>query len=284
MKHRRLLGFFLISIMIFSMITFTGCQSIGDSVSKVKVKLGFKNKDFEYIRQGKISKIVIQSTRDNGFRFVVTDANVINEIYDMLSTGKPAKSKSSLRPDYTFQLYKNDKKVYAVFNYVAGIDKKSGGNFYSGNKSYIVSNRIDSDIIKNFWEIDGTRTLVDFDQVYYKMALNAINKYITYSKNSNIGIEIDNDVEAAKFISSTDLEDFKKELPSGVSVIESTEDDSNKDVTLNLNTEGYDQKVYKCVATFYNKKTMEQKKYYMIGKYNKDYWNISVQENKPSDF
>lgn len=283
MKHRRLFSFFL--IMIFSLVAFTGCESISNSINKAQVKLGFKNQDFEYIKQGKISKIVIQSTRDNGFRFVVTDNNVINEIYDMLSTAKPVPKKTTLRPDYTFQLYKNDKKVYAVFNYVAGVDKKyGGGNFYSGNKSYIVSNRIDSDIIKNFWEIDGTRTLVNFNQVYYKMALNAISKYITYSKDSNIGIEIDNDVEAEKFISSTDLEDFKKELPSGVSVIESTEDDSNKDVTLNLNTEGYDQKIYKCIATFNNKKTLEQKKYYMIGKYNNGYWNISVQETKPKDF
>ncbi|PJI09023.1 MULTISPECIES: hypothetical protein [Clostridium] len=284
MKRKKLLSFFLVLVMSLSSMTFTGCQSFSNNISNIKVKLGLKNNDFQYIEDGKISKIVVQSTRDSGFRFVVTDKNVINDIYDMLSSAKAVNSRSSLKPDYTFQLYKNDKKVYATFNYIAGLDKKDGGNFYNNSKSYVVSNRIDSDIIKNFWEIDGTRSLIDFNSVYYKMISDVVDKYIAYSKSSSIGIEVDNDINAAKFIQSTKLEDFKKKLPSGVTLVESTDDDTSKDSTLNLTTEGYDQTIYKCTATFYNKKTMEQKKYYLTGKYIKSYWNISISETKPNNF
>ena len=43
----------------------TGCQKIDD----IKLKMGLINKDFEYIKEGKADKIIIQSTRDQGFRF-----------------------------------------------------------------------------------------------------------------------------------------------------------------------------------------------------------------------
>ena len=32
-----------------------------------------KNNDFEYIKENKINKIIIQNTRDPGYRFIVTD-------------------------------------------------------------------------------------------------------------------------------------------------------------------------------------------------------------------
>ena len=141
----------IIMVLLFCFIT-SGCNKIDE----MKVKAGLKNNDFEYIKQGKIETIVIQSTRDQGFRFTVTDKNVINEIYDVLSTAKTASKKSSLEPDYIFEMKEGNNKIHK-FSYVTGLDKKDSGNFYSDNKTYIVSNRIDNNIISNYWKHKETK-------------------------------------------------------------------------------------------------------------------------------
>lgn len=279
MKIKKLTSFFIVLAIVFS---FSGC----DRIDKIEVKMGLKNQDFNYMQQGKITKIVIQSTRDKGFRFVVTSSKTINEIYDILSSAKPAKTKSTLSPDYTFDLYKSDKVKYDSFNYIAGLDKKDGGNLYNGKKSYIVSNRIDNDILKDFWDTDTKRLPTSFSKVYYPMILNALSKYQSSvnAKDKKVGINIKDDVEAAKFILSTEVDDFKKKLDDNVSMI--TDDGSNVDISELVSTYGYKSDVYKCIITFYDKKTMIQKKYYLVGKYGsyKDNWDIKIYDKEPDDF
>lgn len=51
----------IITILICSLF-FSGCSK----ADSLKVKLGLKNNDFEYIKQNKIEKIVIQNTRIKG--------------------------------------------------------------------------------------------------------------------------------------------------------------------------------------------------------------------------
>ncbi len=279
LKIKKLISFFIILLIIFS---FSGC----DKLDKVEVKMGLKNQDFDYMQQGKIKKIIIQSTRDKGFRFVVTSSKTINEIYDILSSAKPAQSKSTLDPDYTFDLYKSDTVKFDSFNYIAGLDKKDGGNLYNGKKSYIVSKRIDSDILKDFWDTDAKRLPTSFSKVYYPMISDALSKYEAtgVDKNKKVGINIKDDVEAAKFILSTEVEDFKKKLDDNVSLI--TDDKDNNDIDELVSTYGYKSDVYKSIITFYDKKTMIQKKYYLIGTYSpyKDNWGITIYESEPNDF
>ena len=184
-------------ILIFS-LCFTGCSKL----DSMKVKLGLKNNDFEYIKQNKIEKIVIQNTRDQGYRFVVTDKKAIQELYEILSSAKEVKEKSTLKPDYVFEMHEGHNKVHK-FNYVAGLDKSNGGNLYSDDKIYIVSKRIDNDIIKNFWNI---RIPKDFTDIYYNSILKTLNEYLKDTKsNKSIGINLDEDIDIAKFILSTDL-------------------------------------------------------------------------------
>ncbi|ETJ34117.1 Conserved lipoprotein, partial [human gut metagenome] len=51
----------------------------------VAVKLNFRNEKFDYIKQNKVDKIIIQNVRDSGFRFIVNDPQAINDIYKILS-------------------------------------------------------------------------------------------------------------------------------------------------------------------------------------------------------
>ena len=203
-KNKRYL--FLAMIFIFCFFS-SGCSKLNE----LEVKAGLKNTDFEYIKQGKIEKIVIQSTRDQGFRFIVTDQKAIGELYDILSTAKTASQKSSLEPDYVFEMDEGNNKVHK-FSYVAGLDKKDSGNLYSDDKIYIVSTRIDNDIIKSFWTI---RKPKDFKEVYYGSIIDTLNQYLkNKDKSKTVGINLKDDVDSAKFILSTDLEDFKSDLKS----------------------------------------------------------------------
>lgn len=264
-------------LLIFS-LCFTGCSRM----DSLKVKFGLKNNDFEYIKQNKIEKIVIQNTRDQGYRFVVTDKTAIQELYEILSTAKEVKEKSTLKPDYVFEMHEAHDKVHK-FNYVAGLDKKNGGNLYSDDKIYIVSKRIDNDIIKSFWNI---RIPKDFTDVYYNSILKVLNEYSKSAKNNkNIGINLSEDIDVAKFILSTDLEDFKSKLKDkydNASLVEG--DDSKYNVLMTVKTQGYKRLLYKSIITFYDRTEKSEIKYYIKSEYVNRSWNTKVYNSKPDGF
>nr|WP_272508977.1 hypothetical protein [Clostridium ganghwense] len=253
-----------------------GCGQI----DKLKVKMGMKNKDFEYIKQGKVNKVIIQNVRDKGFTFIVTDKNSIKELYDILSEAKEVNNKISLEPDYTLELHEGINKVYK-FNYIAGYDKSDAGNLYSGDKMYIVSKRLDDDIIKIFWDI---RIPKQFKEVYHNSMLKALDDYSKALKgDEKIGIDID-DEEVAKFILTMDIEEFKEKLKNNQEIIKN--DDRDKyDITMDICTEGYKSDIYKCIITFFNKKTKKETNYYFINKYELGTWNFNMsKDKKPENF
>lgn len=264
-------------VLLFCFIT-SGCNKIDE----IKVKTGLKNNDFEYINEGKIESIVIQNTRDQGFRFKVTDKNVISEIYDVLSTAKTASKKSSLEPDYIFEMEEGNNKIHK-FSYVTGLDKKDSGNFYNEGKTYIVSNRIDNDIINKYWNI---RKPKNFNQVYYKSITNVLDQYLKDSnKNKSVGINLKDDVDSAKFILSTDLEDFNNDLSSkfkNVSV--ANKDKENYDTWLTIKTEGYKSTMYKATIVLLDKSSKIEKKYYINDTYKTGGWDFKITDSKPDKF
>jgi hypothetical protein len=274
-KSRRCL--FLVVFLMFCLFS-SGCSKIDE----LEVKAGLRNTDFEYIKQGKIQKIVIQSTRDPGFRFIVTDPNHIKELYDILSTAKTASKKSSLEPDYTFDMYEGSSKVHK-FSYVVGLDRTDSGNFYSNNKIYIVSKRIDSETIDTFWNI---RKPKDFKDVYYGSIIETLNQYWkNNNQNKTVGVNLNDDVDSAKFILSTDLEDFNNDLSSKFKNITlANKDKENYDVWATVKTQGYKSNLYKATITFWDKNEKSEKKYYIFDKYDTGRWNIRVSQNKPKDF
>jgi hypothetical protein len=266
----------MFSLIIVIAFMFTGCKSFDE----VKVKLGVKNNDFEYIKQGRIKKIIIQSTRDKGFRFVVTDEVAIKDLYEILSTSKEVKVKSTLESDYIFEMYEGIDKVHK-FNYIAGLDEKDGANLYSEDKSYIVSKRIDNDIIQNFWNI---RKPIDFKTVYYDSISKVLDSYIKLDdKNKKILLDISEDNEVAKFILSTDLESFKNQILNNFNIVLLKDKDMDYDVLISVKTEGYKATIYKSSITIKSGLNEKEKKYYVVAKYEKGLWNIETFEDKKPD-
>lgn len=274
---------------VLSVILIILCSMFIMSCSRIdafKVKVGLKNNDFENIKQGNVKKIVIQNTRDKGFRFIVTDKNAIYDLYDILSSAKEVEEKSSLQPDYIFEMYDKSDNIIK-FNYIAGLDRSDNGNFYNDDKVYIVSSRLDNDIIRNFWNI---RKPKDFKKVYYNCILNVLNKSLKENSEFNkITIDIEDDLDVAKFILSTDLFDFEKTLKEDYKNISLLKDDKDEDnpTVMKIKTEGYKSMVYKSSVIFKNNNEDDEKKYYVWSKYDKNnkVWNIEVFENsKPEGF
>lgn len=284
MKNKKVL---LCCILVLIMTFFSGCSQI----DTVKVKLGLKNNDFEYIKQGKVKKIVIQNTRDAGYKFVVSNPTAIKELYDILSDAKPVANKSALQPDYVFSLYEDEKNVHQ-FNYIVGLDAKEGGNLYSKDKCYIVPSRIDDNILKNF---NGVRTPKDFNKLYYNYIIQCINKYRTDFKASgkSIIVNLNDDVDVQKYIFSTDLDQFEKDLPDNVKLLQNLSDTA--DITETVVTDGYKfgnfkynsskteyGYIYRSTVTFEDNSTKETKKYYIVATYLSDdtSWNIDINDTK----
>ena len=268
----------LLLIVLIISLFFTGCSYI----DKANIWFKLKNKDFEYLKDGNVEEIVIQSTRDAGFRFIVTDKSTIRDLYSLLSSGKIVENKSNLDPDYIFEIHQSSEEVY-TFNYVAGLGGNEG-NFYNDEKIYRVNKRLDNDIISNMSYLRKPR---DFYDIYYESILSVLSKYGSEinPEGKDIGIKLSEDLDCAKYILSADLEDFKYDLKNTMKNAVLVDGD-NKDypLTIIVKTEGYKTNVYKSILTLYNNEDGSEKKYYVRGDHENRSWNIKIFDEKPSDW
>ncbi|WP_426348128.1 hypothetical protein ACPWSR_10170 [Alloiococcus sp. CFN-8] len=268
----------LLLIVLIICLFFTGCSY----VDKANTWLKLKNEDFEYLKDGNVEEIVIQSTRDVGFRFIVTDKRTIKDLYSLLSSGKIVEDKSDLQPDYIFEIHQSSDKVY-TFNYVAGLGGNEG-NFYNDEKIYRVNKRLDNDIISNMSYLRKPR---DFNDIYYGSILSVLSKYGSEinPEGKRIGVNLSDDLDCAKYILSADLEDFKYDLKNTMKNGELI-DGNNKEypIVLTVKTEGYKTNVYKSILTLYNNEDGSEKEYYVRGDHENRSWDIKIFQEKPSDW
>ena len=262
----------MVIITLLSVVFLSGCSTF---------KSG--NEDFEYIKQKGVMKITIQSTRDKSYRFTVTDEAAIKEIYDILASAKIGKEKTTLEPDYIFEIYETREKVNR-FYYVTGIDKGNGANFYSDTTNYVVSKRLDNDIIKNFWNI---RKPIDVENLYYESLYNTLEKFNTGENSSKkIGIDLGNDIEMTKFQLSINLMYFEERLKNmeNVSLVKNNNADQF-DIIMKVSTQGYTSTRYKAIVTFEETKGNEKPTiYYISNTYEQGNWKINILDSKPKDF
>lgn len=273
MKKTKLL---FITCLVLIMTSFTGCTLI----DKGMVKLGFRNDYFNYIKENKVDKIVIQNARDSGFKFVVTDKNAINDIYDILSNGEERSEKSSLDPDYVFEIHMGEE--VKSYNYVVGTDERKKGNFYNDEKIYQVSKNLDETIIQNLSFIRKPR---DFETVYYDSILKVLESKKTELKDQKVGIDTSGDVDCLKYMFSIDLSKFEESIkdiiPNGELYNRDVED---YDTIITIKNKGYNSKIFKTHIIVDNKKEKIYENYYVQGDYEYKSWEININEaNKVPD-
>lgn len=276
MKKSKIL---LIAFVIIMTTLFSGCEAIDNGM----VKLGLKNNDFEYIKENKVNQIIIQSTRDAGFRFVVTDKNAINDIYNIVSSGRIKESKSKLDADYIFDIYIGEE--VKSYKYVVSASDSDTGNFYDDEKAYLISKNLDDTIIKNLSFVRKPR---DFEDIYYKCILDVLEEKKNSLKEDNkVGVNIAGDVDCLKYMFSIDLEQFKKDIDKilpGTTLVENNSDDF--DTVITVKNRGYSSKVFKTTITVDDKKNKIYETYYVSAVYESKGWDIDIGEvnTKPENW
>lgn len=276
MKKSKIL---LIAFVIIMSTLFSGCEAIDNGM----VKLGLKNNDFEYIKENKVNQIIIQSTRDAGFRFVVTDKNAINDIYDIVSSGRIKESKSKLDADYIFDIYIGEE--VKSYKYVVSASDSDSGNFYDDEKAYLISKNLDDTIIKNLSFVRKPR---DFEDVYYKCILDVLEeKKDSLKEDNKVGVNIAGDVDCLKYMFSIDLEQFKKDIDKilpGTTLVENNSDDF--DTVITVKNRGYSSKIFKTTITVDDKKNKIYETYYVSAVYESKGWDIDIGEvnTKPENW
>jgi hypothetical protein len=258
--------------MIVMVSLLSGCDLIDNGL----VKLNIKNTDFEYINENKVKKIVIQSTRDSGFKFVVNDSNAINDIYKILSKGKVKTEKTSLEPDYVFEVYIGDE--VKSYNYVVSVDERGIGNFYDDSTTYLISKNLDDTILQNLSTIRKPR---EFENIYYNTILKVLemDKDELTADGNKVGLDILGDVDCLKYMLSVDLKSFDSQLEALIPGIKIIKKDTNDfDTIINVKNRGYSSKVFKTAIVVDNKKNKSYKTYYVQGAFDYKSWEITVSD------
>lgn len=259
-------------------LNFVGCGPI----ENIQKKLGFKNEYFESFQSQNIDEISIQSARDPGFKFIVTEPKAIGDMYNLLYNSKDSESKTELSPDYIFE-FKIGEDV-EKFNYIVGAHE---GNFYNDTNSFTVSSRLDEGIMKNLSFIRKPR---DFEYIYYNSILNVLNlkkKEFTDTPHK-VGIDIKGDIECLKYVFSTDIEEFLKKARKTIPDIQMVDNNaSDFDVVLTVKNKGYDSTTYRTKISIDNKKDKIQEDYYIKATNEFKEWEIVTSEpniQRPSEW
>lgn len=268
----------LLALLIVFTSSFMGC----DILDSAEIKLGMRNQDFDYIIDENVDKIIIQSSRDPGFRFIVTDANAIKDIYDILKKGKSRSEKTSLDPDYVLEVYIGDE--VKKYQYVVNVAEKGVGNFYDQDNIYDISNNLDQTITEN---LSFIRKPKNFQDIYYNSIIKVLeNKkdQLTDSEHK-VGVDISGDVDCQKYMFSVDLLNFQDEMKKIIPNISLVNNNASQfDTIVTVKNGGYSTKEFKTTITVDNQKDKVYEIYYVSGSYEYKNWKITVSEpNKKPD-
>lgn len=253
--------------------------------SDIAVSLGFKNNYFNYFNSGVVTQVAMQSTRDPGFKVIVTEPGAINDIYKILSEGKlvPATDKSTLTPDYTVQISEGNK--VSTYDYIAGQTSGSTGNFYSpnGEQVFHLSKRLDNQIIQNLSFIQKPR---DFSTIYYGSILSVLklDKAQLTDGNPKVAVNVLDDYLCTKFLLSVDMQNFISEAQGVIPNIKfMNHDRSSFDIIVNVVCYGFTTTTFKTVVTVNDKLNNSEKSYYVQGTYDGS-WNTEVFDSMPQSW
>lgn len=269
--------FILVMISIFLVtVTLSGCTF----VESMAIKMNLRNEDFEYIKENNVDKIIIQNARDSSFRFIINDSTAINNMYKVLSKGKKKSENTTLDPDYIFEVYSGEEVT--KYNYVVGTNSSKVANFYNDDISILVPKALENNIMENLSFITKPR---DFTYIYYQSILEVLQSKKDSLSSSNVGIDITKDSNCLKYVFSSELEDFKKDLVKVLPSASLVKDNlSDFDTIITVKNRGYSSTVFKTLITIQSNGSKND--YYVSADYSYKKWKIKVSEanDQPQDW
>lgn len=276
MKNRKFI--FVILSVLLTTIMLSGCTF----VDNMEVKMNLRNEKFDYMKENTVDKIIIQNVRDSGFRFIVSDSQAINDIYTSLAKGKIAKEKTTLNPDYIFEVWMGDE--VKKYDYVVGSNSRGVGNFYDDEYAFSVPKNLENTIMQNLSFIRKPR---DFQYIYYQSILKVAEAKKDSISDLKVGIDISGDTDCLKYVFSNQLEEFKKNLKKILPNSDIVDNNSKDfDVIITVNNRGFSSKIFKTLISVENKIDKSLEKYYISAEYNLKTWDINISEanKKPQDW
>lgn len=245
---------------------------ISCSSSNIKENSDAEGNYFDKIKNNGIDSISIQSVRDKSFKFLVTNDTSINNMYNLLSKAKESEVRSELDPDFIFEIQSGDE--IKSFNYIVG---SNTGNFYNEEISFTMTKRLDEAIMQNLSIIRKPR---DFEYIYYNPILDVIKLNEENMKDKKIGINFSEDIDALKYIFSSDIENFLEEARDITKDIEIVKNNASEfDYVITIKNRGHDTTIYKTNIILNNNETKLEYNYYVFGEYEFKEWNYDVYEN-----
>lgn len=200
----------------------------------------------------------------------------------MLSKGREVSEKSSLDPDYIFEIHIGDE--VKKYEYVVGANERNKGNFYDENNIFSISKSLDNTIMQNLSFIRKPR---DFEYVYYQSILKVVNLKKQELSNNNVGIDILGDVDCLKYMFSMELEEFKKNLRKELPSVDLVKNNySDFDAIVKVKNRGYSSTLFKTLITIEDKKDKVYESYYVTAEYNFKDWDINISDpnQKPDEW
>lgn len=257
-----------ITISIFlCLISLVSC-----SASNIKNKISREENYFEEINKNGIDTISVQNIRDKSFKFLVTNETSIANMYKLLSQAKDSDVKSELEPDFIFEIQSGDK--VETFNYVVG---SNNGNFYNDDVSFTMTKRLDEAIMQNLSIIRKPR---NFEFIYYEPILDVIKLNKEDMKDKKVGISLSEDIDALKYIFSSDIENFLEGARDIIKDVEIVKNNSSEfDYIITVKNRGHDTTIYKSNIILNNKEKKLEYNYYVFGEYEFKEWNYGVYIN-----
>lgn len=254
-KMKKIYIVFLVFILLLS-------ASCGGKVNPKLSKMGFASADIE--------RITITNNKFSG-KYTIIDKQSINRIINLLVRSKDSTVDSKLTPDFTFDLFDNEKKV-ASFKYIAEVDDADTANLIDTNGSlYHVDSSIEDEFIKRLMKKDSNKNVDD----YYESTIKRIIEKTSMKPNSTVAVDISKDYLVTKSITSMEqkkiLDSIQKD---SIKIIDKQE--SNKyDYLIKINTKKYNDSSSEANITVTDSNNAKVN-YVFDGTFNNSKWSYAI--------
>ena len=250
--------FFTVFILIAALL-FSSCSG---GANKELQKAEFNTKT--------IDRIVINKSGYPG-RYVIINNDSINNFKNTLVKSSNASVNTKLKPDFTFELYSDIKKV-GTFKYLAGVSDKHTANLFDENGNmYHVNPSIENFFLKRIMKKDNRANVTDYYVSFVKLL---IDKTKPESK-STIVVDISKDYYVTKSLTTMEQKRILDSITKTGMSIKFPNEVDKWDYYITINTSSYSDTACTATATVKDKNNIDVS-YEINGVFKNNKWEYNI--------